>query len=373
MSTSIINISQTRIFLAGLHETNINWIKIRALISLLENDIPEASAKWSKFKFKIVPLFTVQNMALMGSASKADNVPDETITRIAPAVQPASVFDLYKSALDEGFTLNPEKVWIPTNIDPQIYDEELTQAIGNWFALAELYVKVVDCLYVIGLLKAFCGPKSDLIEEVILNGIKIARTPGQAIQMFPNTNSYLLENSWTHFDSYRVFNSFSIEYFYWLSRSESNYVQNDPPFEFDIIVDETPSFEVLDDGIVVDPWADPEEHRTLTFRFKTEDQSGFEEDDIFIGMNFASKTIAADPLVQLPMLNPLMSSDYSKYEWLYERDMLNEYKIIMSPPEEQDGEEDSEGHIANPWDPAAWIPTSFANIALAIRITKDNR
>jgi len=376
MSEIVTKYSATRYYLAGINETLIDWKKIRAIVKILDSDVSGAIEKWEDFKLHIAPLCTSGNIAFMGSASKADNVPDETITRPVPLVQAADVFNLTKSAIDNGFILNPEKVWIPTNTDPQVYDEELQQALGNWYCVADFYIQILDLLYLIGNVKSFCALHSIInkIPEIYnvaaaIRPAQLLRTPGQTIQMFPNTNAYISSKTeFTILDSKRIYDVLQDEFFYWVSRMEIEYIQEDPLLDFTIGSTKANVSSVWQqtlDGFgeviglteITDP-ANVQDLGNPVYIFDVVDQDRSEPTDVFIGLNFASYTQADGTMINLPLSEAPNS-------WTWNVDQPSQFGVTINDP--------SSPAPAPPIPPSEWLPTSFLNVALYFRILRDDR
>ena len=342
-------------------------------MKILDSDIHGAITKWEDFKLHIAPLCTSGNIAFMGSASKADNVPDETITRPVPLVQAADVFNLYNSALNNGFILNENKVWIPTNEDPIIYDQELQQALGNWYCVADFFVQILDLLYLIGNLKSFCSEYSSIYKLPDINHVgggsgvvSVSRTPGQLIQMFPNTNAYISSKAeWTHLDTKRIYEVLDNEYFYWVSRMEIEYIQEDPLLDFTIGSSKANNFSVCEahydentgEFINCTPISNPSSVEAPNFIFNTIDQDRTIDTDIFIGLNFSSYTTGDGSRVELPLTD-------NAPHWIWKSNEANQFGIVVVDP------------TTDPQDPAnpdEWVPNTFLNIALYLRVLRDDR
>jgi len=366
--------SSTRFYLAGIHETLLNWKKIRALVQILEQDIQGSIENWETFKLNIVPLCTSGNIAFMGSASKADNVPDETVTRPVPLVQPADVFNLYNTALSKGFQLNPTKVWIPTNEDPNIYAEELQQALGNWYCVADFYIQICDLLYLIGNIKSFCALHKaiDNIPDVYHTGAgsgisRITRTPGQLIQMFPNTNAYISSIlDWTHLDTKRIYDVLDDEFFYWVSRMEIEYIQEDPLLDFTIGASSSNVFNIMKRAYDEDtgeylglvPFSSPgNDDENRIFVFDVADQERTQENDIFIGLNISSYTTPDGQRTEFKLSE-------NDPHWVWEIDYPNRFGFMIIDPTT-----DPE----HPISPIHWLPESFLNVGLYLRVLRDDR
>jgi len=300
MSTTTVTmeICTSRLFLAGIVEDNIGWIKIRNLVQLLENDIANIAEKWQDFNI-VTPLILSGSVAFMGSFSKDNRVPDETFTRPFPSVDEKKLDDLYLMCDRLDLELNPTKNWKGVSSDPNIYNYEVNEGIQLWTKIAEIYLQIQDILYMLRARKFFCCNFSNYekIHEVV------GRTPGQITQTFPNTVSILIRTPNQPVRLKRLKNKLGQDYLGWLYRDELKYIQEDPEDKLNIRILE------FNNAISfpTDPGAPPEGYHNTSYRFPVHLQSNCDENDVLMGFNSMAAAYSKD------VIDPV-GKDYEPYE-----------------------------------------------------------
>jgi len=322
LTTIAMDISASRLYLAGLVEDNIGWIKIRNIVKLLENDIFNISEKWQDFVI-LTPLIMSGSVAFMGSFSKDNKVPDETFTRPFPSVDEKKLDDLYEMCNRFNLQLNPNKTWKGVSEDPSTYSIEVNEGIQHWLKISDLYLQLQDILYMLRARKFYCCNFSNY-ENLTLTS---SRTPGQITQTFPNTVSILIRTPNQPVRLKRLRNKLSSEYLAWLYRDELTYIQHDPEYQLNIRVVEFNQYIMAPEYAEIPPSGnDPV---NMYFRFPVHLQPDCDENDLLMGFN---SIVAA---YTKKIVNPLQPFEKQFESYELNTQSLNTHQLtdpITDPP-----------------------------------------
>lgn len=224
MATLATGINHSRLYLGAMIDYFQLWKEVRDKVSLLADHIPNIEDNWDKFA-ALAPIIGKETITAMGSNSKSDAAPDDMMGGPSVNISPAKVFVLYDKAIELGFEFGTVKLYKPTvSQDDAEYGEQIVEATAMWSLIGDLYFQIKDSFYKIqGLRKAF-GTLSGLGDTGTME-----RSPGQLALNFPISTPFLSKNDHPVFNRMRIFDKLGDEYHYWMSRSNIDMIQNDPP------------------------------------------------------------------------------------------------------------------------------------------------
>lgn len=221
--------------LCGIVEQSILRKEIRAAVSIIKMYITNVEVKWSEFE-NLMTAATVSSMVLMGSLTKDDAVPDETITGASPNITNEKVFILSSKAQELGLILDSNLIFQPTSENEEIYNIEWNKSIDNWVSIVHLFLKIQGVLYKIDTnrlasqrLSYQAYYKANGTPDIKVVGVDVQKSPGQLALNFPNTNA-VASDSWnSHYYNDRVIDLLGDEYEDWKFRQKEEMITIDPP------------------------------------------------------------------------------------------------------------------------------------------------
>jgi len=320
MSVFVYQINNSRLFIGGVVDYTAQWKEIRICIENIKTHMLNIEEKWEVFT-TMTPLLVAGSMALMGSYSKDDKVPDETITRPNPSVTPGKVFTLNRKAQSLGIDLNPEKFYVPVTVgNDKIYSEEMNASIDNWVAIADLYLKITDCLYKIGTCRGFNSTFLGMGDQNTT-----LRTPGQVTLNYPVSNAILVENN-DHpaLNRKRMWDRLEDEYFYWNNRPVLEMITDDPVLyrvDAERILDGNVTEADVTQNYEGNDSSDPRMAKRYTFSLEN-------SEDTLLGLNFAKASHLGE---EFKLFNGATTAEH---EWIYPEESVNHNKVTLTiqPP-----------------------------------------